>query len=473
MISRIMKHIYLIFIFGCLWMTKSLTAQNVNIFVHSSFAGFPDVAAINTTYSNVGFSSVNITTNTVDNSLTTANYQVAYITEFYNYSTASTVFLSSAQRQIVEDFVRDGGHVVWIAESIDNYISSSVVPPVNANAITTINAIYGNSLGYGPYFNNGGMGSPNMPRIHPSAGPGALSQQSSVLSSGSYATLLNVPAESKVYTSDFFDNSNFFDACTHTTLALFPARPVATAGSIIISTELGLPFHGTSTGAFGGPPIVYNTTLDNSIAELHLNLLTNVSMAGINSWANTSSNVNPNCPPSTLLYLNTLHSFDAALFSKQVVELNWTVEQGHKIKTFVVERSTNGVDWLPIAMQAATEAQSYKIVDRDVGVEILYYRLKLVCKEDKVFYSAIRSVRTEAADIPTLQIYPNPTEHLLTVENFVLEPTKWHLTNIMGEEMPFYFVQKGQHRVVLDIAHLAKGIYLLKTGTIIKRIYKN
>ncbi|BDS09982.1 T9SS type A sorting domain-containing protein [Aureispira anguillae] len=456
-----------------LFLTLSLNAQTVNIFIHSSFSGFPDATAINTTYTNIGFSSVNITSSVVDATLTTANYQVAYIVEYYNYSTASPVFLTNTQRQVLEDFISDGGHVVWIAESIDNYISSSVTPPVNANAITTINSIYGTSLSYGPFFNNGGMGSPNMPRIHPSSGPGGLSQQTSVLSSGSYATLLNVPAESKVYTSDFFDNFTFFDACTHTTLALFPAYPTATDGTVIISTELGLPFHSTSTGPFGGPPFVFNTGLDDGIANLHFRLLTNTSMTTINSWANIATNTNPNCPPTTLLPLNFLLNFDVVTTQKQAVRLNWTIKNEHTIQLFTVEHSPNGIDWTPINTQLVTDLEHYNALDQDPFLGISYYRLKLVSHNEDIYYSAIKAINLEQENGSKLLLYPQPVLTTLTVENAVLTPQNWSLWTMTGKEIPLLFLDQRKNSVVIDFSHLSAGVYFLKTSFGTKKIHKH
>lgn len=288
-------------------------SQNVNIYVHSN-AGV-DASLIQTAYSNAGF--VNVTQNvqsSVIGQLDTTNYDVAILSENYVYGSGGYTLnsFSSAEIAVIESFVNGGGHIVWIAESWDTEpISGNPVTP-NTNCINLVNTIFGTTLSYGPFFSNGGMGSPNAPRIHPSNGPGGISSSSSIITSGSYSTLLNVLPESAVFTSDFYDNINFFDPCTHTTVAVFPSYPVATDGTVLISTELGLPFQAIYD-QFGNPS--YNTSFDGDIAEMHHALITGNTSAinNMNSWSQDTLNVNPNCPPTSCeapvitLSTSTLH----------------------------------------------------------------------------------------------------------------------------------------------------------------------
>jgi hypothetical protein len=101
-----------------------------------------------------------------------------------------------------------------------------------------------------------------------------FSPTQTIFSSGSYATMVDVPNCSKLYTSDSFDFSgDVFDACTHTTLAIFPGRPKPNEGSIIISSEIGNPMKPWTVWGGAQPFTVYNTELDSSIAVLHYQLI--------------------------------------------------------------------------------------------------------------------------------------------------------------------------------------------------------
>jgi len=262
-------------------------SQTVRVFVDvSPGLGAPFLANtdITTAYTNAGFSTVNITRGNINTTVTTSNYDVLMINEYYTFAPEASEFITSAQRLIAESFVNNGGHIVWIAEQVDTYYMSSAPAPANLNAITTINNVFGTNLSYGTFF-EGFV--PFMPRTHPSAGPGGLSTLSSLDNTSSYATLLNVPVLNKVYSPDSFGLSGPFDPCDFTTVALFPAKPVSSDGTIIISTEVQLPFYGG-----------LNAQFNQDIAELHYNLLTGADMTAINSWSDTPSNINPSCSTS-------------------------------------------------------------------------------------------------------------------------------------------------------------------------------
>ena len=457
-----------------LLVVESLTAQTVRIFIHnSSFNGYPDATAINTDYGTAGFTTVNVTTGTIDATVTVSNYDVVYVTEFYNYSTNQPVFITSAQRQIVEDFLRDGGHVVWIAESIDSYISSAATPPVNSNAITTINAVYGTSLTYGTYYNNGGMGPPNLRRIHPSAGPGGLSVDASPTASGSYATLLNVPNANKVYSSESFDNTNSFDLCTHTTVALFPERPVATAGSIIISTELGVPFHGTPSGPFGGGPPVFNTVMDAAIATLHFRLVTNGNLTAINNWSSNTSNTNPNCRPLVVLPIDNLLEFDVNLMESRAVLLDWRIEPTAEVLHFLVERSKDGLHWESIATVMPNPTHRYAHIDYHPFIGDSYYRLHWVDYDGTSTYSAVKTVNLPRITDKAVVLYPNPSSNWVTIEHEGLDFRQCTLYDALGRQMPLLWTNKTPFKVELNVSDLAKGLYYLKTNFGTYKIYKH
>lgn len=287
-------------------------SQNVDIYVHTN-AGV-DASLVQTSYSNAGFSSVTQNLqSTIVGELDTANYDVAILSENYYYTSNgySLNAFSATELTVIESFINDGGHIVWIAESWDTEPITGNPATPNTNCINLVNSIFSTNLSYGTYFNNAGMGSPNAPRIHPSEGPAGISSSSSIITSGSYATLLNVAPESAAFTSDQFDNTNSFDPCTHTTVAVFPQYPSTTDGTVLISTEIGLPFQAIYD-QFGNPS--YNTAFDQDIAQMHHALITGNTTAinNMNSWSQDTLNVNPNCPPTTTNCVEPIISLNAS-----------------------------------------------------------------------------------------------------------------------------------------------------------------
>ena len=237
----------------------------------------------------------------INTTLNINNYKVAFIAEGYAYdntiSDFAGVFLTENERQIVENYVEAGGHVVWLSENWEDY-SNSTAP------YQTVNTIFGTNIIEGPFFSNQGYGSNSIFRIHPSMGPAGLSLEESVMASGSYGTMLNVPNCSKLYTSDSFDPSgNTYDACTHTVLAVFPSRPKPNDGSIILSSEIGLPFQSFTLWGGMDPVTVYNEELDSSIALLHYKLIVEENTNELNDWLDLDTNINPGCPPNVARYI--------------------------------------------------------------------------------------------------------------------------------------------------------------------------
>ena len=269
------------FLLLALIVSYSLFGQNtISIFILDS-DNKVDSAWVANRYTQVGFTP-SISISDINTTLTTSNFDVVFVAEGYSYDNNVGDFtlniINENERQIIQNFVEDGGHVVWITENWNDY-------PTSNAAFQTINTIYQTNLSESTFFNNGGMGSPNIYRIHPSIGPAGLSPTETVFSSGSYSTMLNVPECNKLYTPDVADNSgNVFETCTHTVLAVFPARPKPDEGSIIISTELGMPF---KAFIFYGidPVIEYNEELDSAIALLHYKLIIEENTNELNDWS--------------------------------------------------------------------------------------------------------------------------------------------------------------------------------------------
>lgn len=262
---RIFLTLFLIHTFGL------ILAQNpVSLFILDS-PNRVDSTLVADVYSQAGFTP-DISISEINTTLNVSNFKVAFIAEGYSYDNSTNDFegnfLTENQRAIVQNFVNEGGHVVWLTENWDDY-------PNSLAAYQTINNIYETDISEGSFFNNIGINSTSIYRIHPSMGPSGLSLTDSVFSSGSFSTMLDVPNCNKLYTPEATDNSgNTFDVCTHTVLAVFPARPKPDEGSIIISSEIGIPLKSWTTWSPLLEPLLnYNEELDSSIALLHYKLI--------------------------------------------------------------------------------------------------------------------------------------------------------------------------------------------------------
>ncbi|MEJ6794987.1 MAG: gliding motility-associated C-terminal domain-containing protein [Flavobacteriales bacterium] len=282
-----MKRLFLFLLISSCYLSYS---QTIDILLYN-YGSTPVVSQplIIQAYESAGFNDVNLDYTNIDTSLNVNNYDVLIVHEgnVYDYNLNQWVPdpLNETKRVLIENFVINGGHVVWVSES-----NQSVFP--NKSNIT-INNIYGTNLQNGPFYALI-YGPSGMNKIHPSNGPGGLSSQDTIFASGSYSTILNVPNCNKLYSvsnnQDEWGNS--FDECTHTTFALFPSKPKPDEGSIIVSTEVGAPFAVVPTENWD----LYNTQLELDIASMHYHLLVDEDLS-FNEWTDDENNLNPFCPP--------------------------------------------------------------------------------------------------------------------------------------------------------------------------------
>src|SRR3984893_2374658 len=107
-------------------------------------------------------------------------------------------------------------------------------------------------------------------------------------------------------------------------------------------------------------------------------------------------------------------AFKALLNDKKVV-LSWTIGREKRLSHFVVERSTNGVDYksaeIIFAMSGASSVkENYSVSDpvNLTGKGVLYYRIKIVDVQGKHQNSPVKLIRIgDENAVLQVQAYPN------------------------------------------------------------------
>jgi len=169
------------------------------------------------------------------------------------------------------------------------------------------------------------------------------------------------------------------------------------------------------------------------------------------------------CPlPVELLAFNARPQGDQAL-------LTWSTGSEENSAHWVVERSANGVDFVPLgqvnaAGNSAVQVE-YNFPDRTPLKGWNYYRLKQVDKDAGHTYSEVRTVLME--DRPSaLDIYPNPANDLINVLIDAPEgdvDLRWSLLDASlrqvaqgGQVLP-----KEEPRMTIPVDRLDGGTYLV------------
>jgi hypothetical protein len=159
----------------------------------------------------------------------------------------------------------------------------------------------------------------------------------------------------------------------------------------------------------------------------------------------------------------TLLSFDAKkLYNKEVL-LQWKTENEINVDRFIVERSTDGQNFIGIGNVTAKNTPGshyYSIVDNNLpNATTLYYRLRKIDVDGKFDYSKIEKLSLDK--ISKVIAYPNPAIDFVYLQSNIIIK-KIEVLNINGQLIS-YLLPNLENKY--DIKKLAKGTYYLKIYT--------
>ena len=168
--------------------------------------------------------------------------------------------------------------------------------------------------------------------------------------------------------------------------------------------------------------------------------------------------------------------FSAAVIEYDKVQLKWQTASETDNDFFTIERSINGVDWKTMAIIEgagnSSEILSYSTLDKNPLAGISYYRLKQTDYDEMFSYSEMRVVKIDWFENHRVNIYPNPTKGLLTVEGDKNELKTVRIYSILGKDVTeqITILEKNETEIALSLTNLKNGIYYCKTKTISQRI---
>ncbi|WP_276502572.1 T9SS type A sorting domain-containing protein [Terrimonas pollutisoli] len=152
------------------------------------------------------------------------------------------------------------------------------------------------------------------------------------------------------------------------------------------------------------------------------------------------------------------------------VQLSWQVAQPDIVETYIIERSTDGYNWIAINQQRAIETIStYKDLDLSPKTGVNYYRLKIIEHSGAITYSVIQKVYT---DLPAnrVNVYPNPAKNKLYITGDVSTVHNIWLLDVSGKLLWQKNITPSPVSLEVDLPVLPAGIYLLKIGDALKKL---
>ncbi len=166
-----------------------------------------------------------------------------------------------------------------------------------------------------------------------------------------------------------------------------------------------------------------------------------------------------------------LTSFDAALVNKKVA-LTWSTSQEKNASHFVIERSTDGVDFTDAGIiftdgnSEISRSYSFKDPGSTYSKGVLYYRLRIVDLDGQYEYSAIRIVKLGQSDGKLeLQAFPNP----VVKEVRITIPESWQGRQVVyevytqdGQLLKRFLTKSASQTEVINMEFFVPGTYIVK-----------
>ena len=166
-----------------------------------------------------------------------------------------------------------------------------------------------------------------------------------------------------------------------------------------------------------------------------------------------------------------LTSFNAALINKKV-SLTWSTAQEKDASHFVIERSTNGIDFTDAGIvftEGNSEiARSYSFKDpiSTNGNGVLYYRLKIVDLDGMFTRSTIRIIKLGQSDGKLeLQAFPNPVVNELRItipEGWQGKQVVYEVYTNDGQLLKRFLNKSATQTEVINMQFYQPGTYIVK-----------
>lgn len=233
---------------------------------------------------------------------------------------------------------------------------------------------------------------------------------------------------------------------------------------------------GTEIAAFpqgGTPPYQYlwsdgETTSNVQRYEVGRHEVTVTDAEGTQVAAVILVDGNTACDANSAALPMELISFTATPQPSTIV-LNWVTTNEWNIKSHVVERSLNGVDFEAIDTVEAKKGSSnkaYHYEDKAVINNVMYYYRIRSNETDKALLSPIQSAKIELIGNRKVNVFPNPATQTtrISFNQVVNVPVEVEVYNRLGQLLnnQLYYKHNGLSQIDVKLNTLEPGLYLIK-----------
>lgn len=159
-----------------------------------------------------------------------------------------------------------------------------------------------------------------------------------------------------------------------------------------------------------------------------------------------------------------LISFTGGVTDKETVELRWTTASEVNNNYFDIERSEDGLSFLPIGkVKAAGTSRvnhNYLFEDATLFLGRAYYRLKQTDFDDR--YNLLKVIRVDSKNL-ALKIYPNPAKDQVTISSSEDRQFTLRIVDEVGHMV--HSNQQRTSKVEINLSSLNQGFYWIEIFT--------
>jgi len=151
----------------------------------------------------------------------------------------------------------------------------------------------------------------------------------------------------------------------------------------------------------------------------------------------------------------------------RAVLVSWTTASEYNNAYFLVQRSTNGVDYVDLSKQLAKSGENtvrqYSFTDNNPAAGINYYRLVQVDLDGKQKVYDGKAINITLSSDNMISLYPNPVAGTNTkFEVLDKNVIKAQLTNVSGKVLENIAISSEKQIYPLDFSKYPSGIYFLR-----------
>ena len=148
------------------------------------------------------------------------------------------------------------------------------------------------------------------------------------------------------------------------------------------------------------------------------------------------------------------------------VSISWKTANESPNSNYIIEQSTDGVNFSEIGNTKSTGSKSYTFIDNSPTSGENYYRIRVIDNLGNIFYSSVVKLSISATSRITINVFPNPVFNFLSLSftNFSQGGYQINLVNVNGRVVKCAKVniQSTSATTNLQVGDLSAGSYFLR-----------